>query len=340
MVECVSVKPVDAGRAIRELRRKDILESGFKTLKRGDSILIPVKNSLEAIEVLKEAGIKALKCEAEFTPRLRRPLSLKEAGVEGISGYHLVGDIAVFSQRLGGPPLEVYKKAAEILIEGQPRIKAVWLKEVTEGEFRVQRLVHLAGEKRTWTVHREFGLEFEVDIARVYFNPRLAGEHRRVAEESGEGELVLDMFSGVGGFSVHIAHLRRTRVVASDINPAAAYYAARNVARNRRRLKGEVAVFWADASALPSVFKEGVFDRIIMNHPTASKWFAWAACRLARERATIHYYTLTLSCLEAVDEAILTFSRCCKPEVLECRQVIDYAPGVGIYRVDLKVVKA
>ncbi|MCE4611141.1 MAG: class I SAM-dependent methyltransferase family protein [Desulfurococcales archaeon] len=337
MVECVLVKPSDAGRAIRELRKRGLLEEGFKTLKTNYGVLVPVRSGTEAAKVLSEVGIEASECRAEFPSRHRRPRSLKEAGIEGVSGYHIVGDIAVFSRRLGGPPLEEYERAARVLVEEHSRLRSVWLKEVTEGEFRVQRLIHLAGEKRTWTIHKEFGLEFEVDIARVYFNPRLGGEHRRIAEETGNEELVLDMFSGVGGFSIHISHLKRARVVASDINPAAVYYAARNVARNRRRLKGEVAVVWADASTLPSVMREGVFDRIVMNHPTASKWFAWAACRLARKGAIIHYYTLTLSCLEAVDEAISAFSRCCEPEPLECREVLDYAPGVGIYRVNLKV---
>ncbi len=337
MVECVAVEAKKAGEAIKLLRKLSLLDTNYKTVKEGGLVYIPVSVSSEAVKALREHGISSKACEAKF-PRRKRPKSLAEAGVKGISGYHLIGDLAVFSKRAEGPGIDEYKEAAKVLVEEMSNVRGVWLKEITEGEWRVQRLIHLAGEKRTWTIHKEFGLEFEVDIARVYFNPRLANEHRVIAEYVSNGERVLDMFSGVGGFTVHIAALREASIVASDINPSAVMYLTRNLRRNKRRLKGKVNVLWADASLLPEVL-DRAFTRIIMNHPTASRWFAWAACRLVRPSGTIHYYTVTLSCLEAVDEALEAFSRCCRVEDEGCRLVLDYAPGVGVYRVDVKVLE-
>ncbi|WP_062662791.1 hypothetical protein [Aeropyrum camini] len=198
MPECVAVKPVDGERAIRILREAGLLDRGFKPARGGGRLMLPVASTAEALEILRSSGLEAWPCSASFEPR-RRPRGLRELGFEGLSGYSLVGDIAVFSRREGGPGVEEYRRAAEVLLREQPRVRAVYLKEATVGELRVQKLIHLAGERRTWTVHREFGLEFEVDIARAYFNPRLAGEHRRAAEAVGEGERVLDMFSGAGG---------------------------------------------------------------------------------------------------------------------------------------------
>jgi len=49
----------------------------------------------------------------------------------------------------------------------------------------------------TETVHREYGHEFCLDLASVYFSPRLATERHRVVEQIEPDEQVLDMFAGV-----------------------------------------------------------------------------------------------------------------------------------------------
>lgn len=337
--ECIAVSPENAEEARRLLRRMGLYVDGYKAMRLEEGkVAFPVRSVREALRVLMQAGVEASECRAEF-PARRRPSSLRETGLP-LRGYSLVGDIAVFSYtgRLAG--LEEYRAVAESLIREQPRIKAVYLKVATRGELRVARLIHLAGEARTWTVHREYGLEFEVDIARAYFNPRLGYEHRRVAELARDGETMLDMFSGVGGFAIHAAALRRVRVLAVDLNPYAVRLAARNLWRNRRKLKGSASVARADASFLPGLL-EPIYDRIVMNHPTASKAFAWAACKLVSPRgAWIHYYTLTVSCIQAKEEAVEAFSRCCEIVREEgCREVLPHSPNESIYVVDLTVKK-
>lgn len=337
--DCVAVPREKAEEARRLLRSAGLYVGGYKAVRlEGGRIAFPVSSVGEAIRLLKEAGVEASECRVEF-PRRRKPGSLRDMGF-ALRGYSLIGDIAVFSYtgRLAG--LEEYRAAAEALMREHPRIKAVYLKVATGGELRVARLIHLAGEARTWTVHREYGLEFEVDIARVYFNPRLGYEHRRVAELAGDGETMLDMFSGVGGFTVHAATLRRIRALAVDLNPHAVALAARNLWRNRRRLKGRAAVARANAYSLPGLL-EPIYDRIVMNHPTGSRAFAWVACRLASPRgAWIHYYTLTMSCIQAKEEAVEAFTRCCGSVQEEgCREVLPHSPNESVYVVDLVVKK-
>jgi len=336
---CVEVEPRRAEEVRRLLKSLGLAAPGYKAARTGRGVAFPVVDVEAALEALRAAGIEAAECEASFEER-RRPGGLKSLGLP-VRGYALIGDIAVFSYtpRLGLPP-EGYRGAAEALLREQPRVKAVFLKVSTSGDLRVQRLLHLAGERRTRTIHREHGLEFEVDIARVYFNPRLAYEHRRVAEAAGDGETVLDMFSGVGGFAVHLASLRRLRVLAVDLNVHAAVLAARNIARNKARLRGEALAARADSMALPEILKPA-FHRIIMNHPTRARLFAGAACRLAAPGgAEIHYYTLTVSCGEAVEEAVQAFSKCCsRVEPLGCREALSYGPGEAVYAVDLRVKK-
>ncbi|HID40771.1 MAG TPA: hypothetical protein EYP33_01295, partial [Pyrodictium sp.] len=107
--------------------------------------------------------------------------------------YVIVGRAAIVSldERLAGREREV----AEELLRTVPGITAVYGKEATVGEYRAQKLVHLAGEQLEETIHVEHGLRIPVPLGRVYINPRLAMEHRRVAEMITEDDIVLDMFS-------------------------------------------------------------------------------------------------------------------------------------------------
>lgn len=333
-VACVSIHKLQAERAIRELSTLNLVDKSFKIGRSGDTVCIPVVEVGEALEALRKAGLYA-KIEYMSLEPVVKPRPLGES-FRGLSSYVLIGDILVFNWRSGIPDLEVYREAALKVMREQPRVRAAFLKYETWGEARVQRLEHLAGERRTRTIHREYGLSFHVDIARVYFNPRLAAEHRRIAEEASNGDRVLDMFSGVGGFSLHIASSKKARIVAADINPVAVKLLAENI-RENKRLLGEIAVLRADAATLPLLLKP-VFNRIIMDHPTASKYYVGEACMLAEKHAIIHYYTRTITCEEARREFIERAGKCCgNMEIEYCRKILEYSPSQAIYNVTAKV---
>jgi len=318
-----------AEEARRALASRGLLARGLRPARRGDRVVLPVSDPAAARGVAEALGGRLVLEEFEeyrSVGRLRGP----------VKGYHLVGDIAVFS-RAPGVGLDEYREAARTLIDANPRVRSVWLKEATGGEFRVARLVHLAGEERTSTLAREYGLVFRVDIARAYYNPRLAYEHARVASLARPGERVLDMFAGVGGFALHAAARAPVEAVASDLNPHAAMLAAENARLNARRLRGRVHVLRADARLLPTILAPA-FDRIILNLPRASVEYAGEACALASRPATLHFYLLTASCEDAaasVEEAIRRAG--CAVAWAGCRRVLDYSPREAVYAVDVVV---
>ncbi|HME18783.1 MAG TPA: class I SAM-dependent methyltransferase family protein, partial [Nitrososphaerales archaeon] len=156
-----------------------------------------------------------------------------------------------------------------------------------EGDFRLRRLRHLAGEDRTMTVHRENGCSYRVDVARCYFSPRLATERLRIADETAEGESVLNMFAGVGPFSVLVAKRKKARVLSCELNGfACRLHEENDIANKVDRL---VKVVNADAARLPKLTRRR-FDRILMPHPSQADRFLPAALLLAKPRATVHYY--------------------------------------------------
>ncbi len=235
--------------------------------------------------------------ERRFEPRRRAPRNL-EKGLAGKipsetltelpKSFDIVGDIAVLELRPVLVPFE--KIVARAILEVHSNVKAVYAKVgPIEGPERIRPLRHVAGEARTTTVHREYGCSFKVDLSRAFFSPRLSTEHERVAQQVAEGERVVDMFAGVGPFSVLIAKKVRNVVVdAIDSNPAAVELIRENVRINK--VSSKVHVHEGDAKKIVHQLGHDA-TRVIMNHPSASKDFIVEACdALAPSGGVLHYY--------------------------------------------------
>lgn len=222
-------------------------------------------------------------------PRLIRA-ALDRAGVENpervSSGVDVVGDIAIV--RLGGFSSKEKRSVARALLEELKNVKVVMEQEGgIEGEYRLRKLRHLAGEKRTLTVHRENGCTYRVDVAKCYFSPRLSTERLRVARMVKPKERVLNMFAGVGPYSIPIAKLAGAKVTSCEVNE----YAARLHEENDRtnKVEGLITVVAGDAADLPSITRRK-FDRVLMPLPSEADRFLQTALKMSRKGAVVHYY--------------------------------------------------
>ncbi|APW97880.1 SAM-dependent methyltransferase [Halobiforma lacisalsi AJ5] len=160
-----------------------------------------------------------------------------------------------------------------------------------KGETRVRDWELLAGED-TEVVHREYGCEFVLDLAEVYFSPRLATERHRVVEQVVAGEHAFDMFAGVGPFVVPFAK-RGAEVVGVDVNPDAIEYLEENARRNGvadrvTAINGDVREVAADGEYEYADWA----DRIVMNLPHSADEFLESAVRLAGDECVLHYYDI------------------------------------------------
>jgi len=222
-------------------------------------------------------------------PRLIKT-ALEKANVDNpdriSSGVDIVGDIAIV--RLAGFSSKEKRGVARELIEETKNVKVVMEQEGgIEGEFRLRKLKHLGGERRTLTVHRENGCTFKVDVAKCYFSPRLSTERLRVSRLVKPEERVLNMFAGVGPYSIPIAKLAGARVTSCEMNE----YAAELHEENDRLNKVEklVSVINEDALNLPSLVSRR-FDRVLMPLPAEADRFLPTALLMAKKGAIIHYY--------------------------------------------------
>jgi len=236
-------------------------------------------------------------------PRLIRT-ALERAGVEDAgrisSGVDVVGDIAIV--RLGDFSASEKRRVAGALLKELKNVRVVMeQKGGIEGEYRLRTLRHLAGEKRSMTVHKENGCSFRVDVAKCYFSPRLSTERLRIAEATKPSERVLNMFAGVGPFSIPISKLKGVKVLSCELNEFAARLHSENDVTNK--VDGLIDVINGDAAELPRMTKRK-FDRVIMPLPSEANRFLPTALAMARKAGTIHYYRHVLG--EDEEEATAT----------------------------------
>jgi tRNA (guanine37-N1)-methyltransferase len=203
--------------------------------------------------------------------------------------YDITGDIAII--RVPASVEHHSKAIAEAVMQIQRHVKAVWRQtSAVSREFRLRQLKWVAGEKRSVTTHKEFGCLFNVDLKKCYFSPRLSHERMRIAQQTQAGEVIVNMFSGVGCYSIIIAkHSQVDKIFSIDLNPVAVRYMEENVKLNR--LDKKVIPIQGDAEKIVDEKLRNVADRVLM--PLPEKAYLYLDCAVSAlkpQGGLIHYY--------------------------------------------------
>ena len=203
--------------------------------------------------------------------------------------YDIVGDIAII--RVPEPLKERSKIIAEAVMQIHKRIKSVWRQaSAVSGDFRLRDLEFVLGERKTETFHREHGCIFKVDLEKSYFSPRLSYERMRIARQVQPGEVILNMFAGVGSYSIIIArHSEAEKIYSIDINPATIQYMQENIGLNK--VEEQVIPIQGDAKKVIEERLQNVADRVLMPLPErAYEYLDYALLSLKPTGGLIHYY--------------------------------------------------
>ena len=203
------------------------------------------------------------------------------------NSFDVIGDIAIIKINA----LQNAEAIANQIMACQKNIKTVLTPTTSiTGDFRVRELKHLAGEIKTVTCHKESGCSFKVDVEKCYFSPRLSFEHSRIAKLVESGETVVNMFAGVGCFSIFIAkNASQSKIYSIDVNPTAIQCMEENVRIN----EVEESVFpkFGDAKDIINSKLQGVADRVLMPLPEkALEYIPYALSALKPTGGSIHYY--------------------------------------------------
>lgn len=321
--QCIKV-PKKKGESIRRmLLELEILDNSVKISADEMFLYLPLTRE-PAPDELRNFPEETELNECDFEIQEKKPVPEDLLGFSPV--YEVIGDIAL----LEDPDLDTQKasRIADALLRAHPNVKTV-LKPLTPviGEFRVREFEVIAGEPRTETIHREYGCRYQVDLSRAYFTPRLSTERSRVLSWVKKGNIVVDMFSGVGPYSILIAKNKKpSKVLAIDKNPEAVRYLRENIILNSVK---NIEAIEGDAREEAKRFA-GTADHVIMNLPHKAFEFLDSAVLLTKPGGIIHYYGITPeddlfeSSIELIRAAAEKAGR--KIEILDKRVVRSYAP--------------
>ena len=358
ILPCVNAEKKRGEEIRRALKELKLLRTDAKITSNDNFIYLPLIRALNEDEI-DEIGVEEL-LTREFEVLERRK------NIEDLVGfkpsYEIIGDIAVLTDADSINEKNEQLVAHAIMnLHKNINVVAKRLSPV-EGAFRKRKMKIIAGENRTETMHRENGCRYKLDLEKVYFNPRLASERNRVALQVGrsEKEEIIDMFAGVGSFSVQIAkRARQSHVTAIDFNPAAIRYLCENInlngVRNLEAIEGDVREIYVN-------FRNRA-DRIIMNLPKSAYLFLKEALSMLNPRGgIIHFYDVESSysdvsgekrksvgtaIIKAKEKLIAKIEETCEQEgfpfhsleIREARKVKPYAPYAYIIGINAMVKK-
>ncbi len=282
----------EAGEATRTaLAEAAVLDDDHEIAVEDGRLYIPVTDADAAAD-----AVAALDCDTEMTTYdlpvrqgVRTPADILgfEPSVERI------GDIVVIDE---DDPDRAATIAEAVIDADLPARSVLNRASKIKGELRVRDWEVVAVDDAaagndltpTETVHREYGHSFRLDLAAVYFSPRLATERHRVVEQIEPDEQVLDMFAGVGPFAIPAAS-RGASVVAVDLNETAVDYCRENARRNG--VADAVTTVAGDVREVADDYC-GWADRLVMNLPHSANEFVETAVALAGEECVLHYYDI------------------------------------------------
>ncbi|WP_459192958.1 class I SAM-dependent methyltransferase [Halosimplex sp. J119] len=300
------------------------------------SVSVPVTavpETVEYNEVVRQVGEPRLRDLADY---LRERGWTDEEIDRAPSSWAVLGTVVLVDPGEAPRPDEL----GEALLALHGEADTVLARGGISGAHREPDVAVLAGAGDTETVHREYGTVYAMDLAEVMFSPGNKAERARMGEVVAEGERVVDMFAGIGYFTLPMARAG-AEVTAIERNPASFQYLLENVRRNG--VEGQVQPYRADCRDVleqTDSVTDVTADRIVMGYYEAHEYLDSALGAL-EPGGVVHMHEATPEGLVPdrpvgrLREAAAERGRAV--EVLETRRVKGHSEGVAHVVVDARV---
>ena len=206
------------------------------------------------------------------------------------------------------------------------------------GELREPNVEIIYGLKETETTHKENGICYKLDPQKVMFSSGNMDERIRMATISNKNEVVVDLFAGIGYFTLPIAvYSRPEMIVSCEKNPVSFEYLKENITLNN--VTDVVEPLLGDNRKIAPRF---ISDRVIMGYIGETKAFLETAINCLKENiGIIHYHdkipekNIPNEPIDEVSKVAEKFDR--TVNLIGYKHVKSYAPGVGHYVFDVKI---
>jgi tRNA wybutosine-synthesizing protein 2 len=334
-MRALEVPRLEADAAKDRLNRLRQLDLDWRPGRRGDAVLLPLRgeNPFPQYRVV-DAELERQERHRRPQERISEELDLPPELLSLLPDkYERLGHVLVL--RLP-PPLMEHRFAVAEAYAKVLRAKAVLVERgIIRGPER-RPDVELVYGRETETTHRESGIWYRLDPARVMYSSGNFDEKQRMAALDCRGETVVDMFAGIGYFTMPLAVKAGAKeVIACEINPVAAHYLRVNARLNG--VADRVRVFEGDNRDLPG---ERFAERVVMGYVNVTWQFLPKAFTLVKEGGVIHYQD-TCS-IDRIPQGLMdNVRRGCGGrdfQVLGWREVKAYAPSISHMVMDIRVL--
>lgn len=261
----------------------------------------------------------------------------KAAGIPAAklpSSYQIIGDVLLI--KLPKLTTKQKHKIGQAVLQMLPYVRTVCEIKEIKGELREPSVNVLAGSS-TVTTHKENNILYKIDVSKVMFSKGNLLERKRLLSQIRDGETVIDMFAGIGYFSLPIARLTKAKeVIAIEKNPTAYNLLTDNIHLNKIN---NIIAIQGDCKLAARTFG-GKADRIIMGY-FGSEQFLPAAIWMAKHGCIIHYHNIYKEKelwdrpMEQIREVCKAFNR--KYQILLKKKVKSYSPRKWHVVIDFKV---
>ncbi len=208
------------------------------------------------------------------------------------------------------------------------------------GVYRKPIVKILSGDRITETIHTEHGIRFKIDPQKIMFSSGNMAERKRMATISNNSETVVDLFAGIGYFTLPIAvYSQPKKIFACEINPIAYRYLCANIVLNH--VTGIIEPLCGDNR---KTAPKNCADRVILGYLQEPWSFLPVALECLRNQNGILHYHEVVPCesipelpLKRIQTAAKNTHR--SVELLKINKIKSYAPRIHHVVLDVRITE-
>ena len=259
-------------------------------------------------------------------------------------GFQIVGKVIILKLKP-----ELYDKKniiSEFCLKFFPSIKSIYLNmgKITGTYREPEKIEYIAGINNPLVEHTEHGVRYRFDITKIMFSKGNLNERKFLATLVKPDEVIVDMFAGIGYFSLPIGkHSHPKKIYSIEYNLESYKYLTENI--NINHLEQLITPIKGDSKEeVVKLSNSGIrADRVIMGVFPAPKDFIVEALTLTKEQGTFFHYE-GVAGKDNYDSLFKEFSEIAEKESYKCellshRFVKSYGPHLYHIVLDILVSK-